>query len=258
MNIAITGSKGYVGSALVKALLPAKYNLYLYDKDIWDIKEPIKKIMEDIDVVIHLAAIVSIEETYKKPDETFKTNFEGTKNVINAFPNAKIIFASSAAIYNLTSPYAESKKMAENLIIDGCHDYAILRFFNIGGGSPNNAKGIFLSAIKAIKKGKFFIQGDDYPTKDGTCKRDYIHLDDVICTIIKFISSPPMFEPQNILSQKQYTVLEYIECFKKINNASFEINYVSRRSGEIDKHYFPKKSHFFSPEKELKDIVLIK
>ncbi len=63
------------------------------------------------------------------------------------------------------------------------------------------------------------------------------------------MSSPPVIEPQDILSQKQYTVLEYIECFKKINKASFEINYVSRRSGEIDKPYFPKKSYFFSPEK---------
>jgi len=258
VNIAITGSKGYVGSALVKALLRTKHNLFLYDKYIWDIKDPIKKIMKGIDVVIHLAAIVAIENSYKKPHNTFKTNFEGTKNVINAFPNAKIIFASSAAVYNLTSPYAKSKKMAENLIIKKCHDYAILRFFNIGGGSPNNAKGIFLSAVKAIKKGKFIIHGDDYPTKDGTCMRDYIHLDDVICLIIKLISSPPVIEPQDILSQKQYTVLEYIECFKKINKASFEINYVSRRSGEIDKPYFPKKSYFFSPEKELNDIVLVK
>ena len=130
-----------------------------------------------------------------------------------------------------------------------CSDYAILRFFNIGGGSPSNPKGIFLSAVEAIENGNFIIHGNDYPTKDGTCLRDYIHIDDVINTIIKLISLPPVFEPQNILSQKQYTVLEYIECFKKINNASFEINYVSRRSGEIDKHYFPKKSHFFSPEK---------
>ena len=98
MNIAITGSKGYVGSALVKALMTTKYDLYLYDLESWDIKSPIKNIIKNIDVVIHLAAIVSIEETYRKPDECFKTNFEGTKNVINAFPNAKIIFASSATV----------------------------------------------------------------------------------------------------------------------------------------------------------------
>jgi len=257
MNIVITGSKGYVGSALVKALMPTKYNLYLYDLESWDIKSPIKNIIKNIDVVIHLAAIVSIEETYRKPDECFKTNFEGTKNVINAFPNAKIIFASSATVYNLTSPYAKSKKMSEDLIMKRCSDYAILRFFNIGGGSPSNPKGIFLSAVEAIENGNFIIHGNDYPTKDGTCLRDYIHIDDVINTIIKLISLPPVFEPQNILRQKQYTVLEYIECFKKVNKASFKINYMARRPGEVDKLCYPKKSNFFSPEKELDDIVLI-
>ncbi len=257
IKIAVTGSSGYIGSRLIKRLEPIYGNILALDKAKWDIRNKNNKTYEDIDIIIHLAALVSAPESVKKRSKYIETNYEGTKNIIRAFPNSKIIFTSTALAENPTCPYGKSKKMAEEFIIQACKEFVILRLSNVGGGCHTNSGSIQSSAIKAIKNKEFRINGGDFKTKDGTAERDYIHIEDVIDSILKFIELPSFLETQNLYSGKTYTVLEYLDCFKKVNKISFRCKIVQRRAGDSEIAYSSKISKYFEPKRTLKDITLI-
>lgn len=261
MKIAITGSDGYIGSTLVDKLKDTDYNLELIDINDWDIREIPKnnKLSQqwlNFDVVVHLAALVKVGESVERPWDYYNTNINGTQNIINHFPNAKIIFASTGAAFDPTSPYAKSKVAAEDLIKNQCDDYTIFRFFNVGGYKPNNPEGLYAATINACAKGTFTIYGNDYNTKDGTCVRDYVHVDDLCNAIIKAVHEPGAksdFEP--IGSGKSYTVLEYVNAFLEENGPKFKIEFGPRREGDNESSEVPFMSKFMKPQKTLKDIV---
>lgn len=188
--ILITGSKGYIGSHLkLENFIP--YNL----KDgnsINDI-ENLRKIFKEnkITTVIHLAALKSNADSFKYEKEYYSTNVEGTKNIIQVmkeFNCNKIIFASSATVYGITtkpssvtdelapiSPYGKSKMYAEQEILKSGLDYVILRIFNPIGGEDSTKWNIY-----AALKSKFVeIYGD------GSEVRDYIDINDVARAIEK-------------------------------------------------------------------------
>ena len=172
MKIAITGSDGYIGSTLVEKLKNTNHNIHLLDIGDWDIR---KTPMEDglphhwvsFDAVVHLAALVKVGESVEKPWDYYNTNINGTQKIITHFPDTKIIFASTGAAFDPTSPYAKSKVAAEDLIRNQCKEYTIFRFFNVGGGQPSNPEGLYAATINACESGTFTIYGNDYNTKDG-------------------------------------------------------------------------------------------
>lgn len=161
--------------------------------------------MEDVDGVIHLAGLKSVAESVEKPLAYYDNNVNGTLSVLRAmmYRNVRrILFSSTASLYApsdlpikeinatyLSSPYAASKFMAERVIADSAHvtgcDYAILRYFNVAGSaapelnddSDDNLLPRLTRALRAGKAPEIF--GDDYPTRDGTCVRDYVHVLDI-------------------------------------------------------------------------------
>jgi len=261
MKIAIIGSNGYIGSNLARTLKDTNHDIHLIDINDWDIR---KTPMQDgsphywlsFDVVVHLAALVRVGESVEKPWDYYNTNINGTQKIITHFPDTKIIFASTGAAFDPTSPYAKSKAAAEDLIRNQCKDYTIFRFFNVGGRTPSNPEGLYAATLNACESGTFTIYGRNYNTKDGTCVRDYVHVDDLCDAIIRAIYEPgSMTEYEPIGSGKSYTVLEYVNAFLEENGPKFKIEFGPRREGDNESSEVPFMSKFMNPQKTLKDIV---
>jgi len=250
--IVITGSAGYIGNALTKKLTALGYDI-----DTWDIRQPMETPMENVKCVVHLAALVRVGESVKRPLDYYDTNVTGTLNVIRAFPNAKMVFASTGAAFSPDSPYSQSKVMAEQIIKDSCEEYTIFRFYNVGGGSPTNPEGLPLCVEKAKKTNEFTLFGDDYATKDGSCVRDYIHIDDITDAIVRAVSEPAaMTDYEPLGSGQSYTVKEYLNAYRsKYGEHLFEIKVGERRSGDLPISEVPFVSKFMTPTKTLEEIV---
>jgi UDP-glucose 4-epimerase len=254
-KIVITGAKGYIGSALVEKLKESNYETIELDIEDWDIRTKSKTQMSGVSCVVHLAALVKVGESVKNPWNYYKTNVLGTKNVIDAFPGAKFIFASTGAAFIPESPYGISKVAAESLVKNKCREYTIFRFYNVGGRTPTNPEGLYAATQKA--KGKTFkVFGSDYNTKDGTCVRDYVHVEDVCDAIVRAIEEPgAMTDYEPLGSGKSYTVKEYIETYTEVNGNLFKIEYGERRPGDLEVSEVPFVSKFMKTTKTLKDIV---
>jgi len=237
-----------------------------------DIKD--KKILSniikkyEIDTIIHLAAYLNVSEAEKKKSKYKKNNIEGTKNLLLACKNSNVknfIFSSSCSVYGNTKGsvserkkpdpkgyYAYTKLKGEELVKKYSKklniNYGILRYFNVAGASNTGKIGQIESngqlvkniAIQSLKKNPVInIYGNDYPTKDGTCVRDYIHVSDLSYIHIKgldyLIKSKKSFN-LNCGYGKGYSVKEIVDIFKKIKK-NLIINYKKRRPGDIAQVY---------------------
>ena len=290
MKIIITGGAGFIGKHLVELLIKKENDITIFDNfsnskeesvmylknlgakivkgDIRKIGE-INNAIKDHDIVIHLAAKISVEESIKSPSETFQTNVEGTKNVLIACEKnqiKKIIVASSAAVYgeseadvkltekskiNPISPYGESKVMMENEIkkITENNDmnYVILRFFNICGKSQSpEYAGVITKFIKKIEMNQSLeIFGDGMQT------RDFISVKDVVNSIYHSIENGKN-QIYNIGSGKPITIKQLAKLMITLSKKELKINYNDIKKGDIrfseadvslakkELHYLPK------------------
>lgn len=181
-KIVITGSSGFIGTNLL-AHFGKKYEIQK-----WDIKEGcdvfnngFEQVVKWADVVIHLAALTSVEQSFKNPDEVFKTNVMGTARVAYLCHKykKKLIYPSSAAIYHPElSPYAKSKKIAEDVVLGLMKKtpVTILRLYNVFGPHMNPDSGSIMYNFLTSKK--IVVYGD------GEQTRDFVHVRDV-CGIIE-------------------------------------------------------------------------
>tara|TARA_B100000900_G_C20594884_1_gene723003 strand:- start:2479 stop:3279 length:801 start_codon:yes stop_codon:yes gene_type:complete len=255
MKLVITGGDGYIGRRLQEKLKNTEHKIFAPTYKKWDITTE-SRMDFSVDCVIHLAGLVKVNESIKNPLDYYNVNIIGTANVVKSYPKAKVILASTGAAFNPTSPYARSKLAAEDVVRSLSNNYTIFRFFNIGGGQPTNPVGLHAATLKALESKEFTIAGSDWNTKDGTCVRDYVHIDDVCNAIIKAINLPSANSPfEPIGSGKEYTILEYINTFLKVNGSLFNIKYGPRRPGDNEESKLPFLSTFMEPKKTLEDIV---
>jgi UDP-glucose 4-epimerase len=271
MNILVTGGAGFIGKHLVKYLLEKDYEVTIFDNFSNSKKESlfnliklganiiegdIKKI-EDIqnasvnqNVIIHLAAKISVPESIKNPTETFENNVNGTKNVLIASKKnniKKIISASSAAVYGKSdpnvkltenvdmkpiSPYGESKMKMELEIKDfetkNDVNCIILRFFNIYGiGQTPEYSGVITKFIEMIKERKSLkIFGNGLQT------RDFVAIDDVIHSIHNAILYGKS-GTYNIASGNITTIKEVAELMISMSGGKLNIEYMKEQKGDI-------------------------
>lgn len=222
----------------------------------------------NIDSVIHFAGLKSVEESYKIPEKYFEVNVEGSKKLFNNMKKnnvKKIIFSSSATIYgnkNLSpltedmsaedslSPYGQTKLKVESLLKELSiknKDWSVfnLRYFNpIGAhdsgllgespkGKPTN---IMPSILDSASNGKkFYIYGDSYPTFDGTCIRDYIHIVDLAKGHLKALKKTINTGVYNVNlgTGRGHSVKEILDCFQKINSLKINSVVTNKRKGDI-------------------------
>jgi len=226
-----------------------------------------------IDAVMHFAGYKAVGESVKLPLKYYTNNLVSTLNlckVMERFNVYKLIFSSSATVYgkpasfpikedfptNATNPYGRSKLMIEGILSDLSNSnknwkIVSLRYFNPVGahesgkigedpnGIPNNLMP-FLTQVAIGKLPELKVFGNDYPTKDGTGVRDYIHVVDLAKGHIKAlekIDALDNYEVFNLGTGRGYSVLEVIEAFQKATGMQVKYKFVDRRPGDIPVSY---------------------
>ena len=220
----------------------------------------------DIDGVIHFSAFSSVAESVDMPQKYFKNNYKNTLNllqIMREFGVDKLIFSSTAAVYGnpkeipITeeaelkpiNPYGHSKFIAEKAlereVEKGDFNYVSLRYFNAAGCDFDCEIGelhdpethlIPLALDAAIgKRDSISIYGDDYDTPDGTCIRDYIHVNDLADAHIKAYEYLCRGNPSNVFNLgngKGYSVREVIDMCRKVTKCDFDVKLDERREGD--------------------------
>lgn len=248
-----------------------------------------------ITAVVHLAGLKAVGESTQYPLHYYDNNVVGTLTlcqVMREFSVKKLVFSSSATVYgdakqvpipetaprSATNPYGQSKLMLEHILEDlvaAEPDWGItlLRYFNPVGahvsgrigedpnGPPNNLMP-FIAQVAVGKRQQLSIFGDDYPTKDGTGVRDYIHVVDLALGHVKalqYLTNNNGITAINLGTGVGYSVLDMVHAFSQVNNVAVPYQVVPRRAGDIATCYAqPDKAKQllgWQAEKTLEDMV---
>ena len=221
--------------------------------------------LDGIDAVIHLAAKKSVEESVKDPLKYYENNVGGTLNLLGAMAAKgvkQLVYSSSAAVYSPNdkeavveddptaplSPYGASKLLAEQLISSVGSAEQIsnisLRYFNVIGSNiaefgDNSKDNLVPKVFLALKNGKRpQIYGSDYPTPDGTCIRDYIHVQDLALAhlaALKKVESGYISQVYNVGSGKGYSVKEMMDQISKSLGRDINPEVSQARAGDSPK-----------------------
>ena len=221
--------------------------------------------LDGIDAVIHLAAKKSVEESVKDPLKYYENNVGGTLNLLGAMAAKgvkQLVYSSSAAVYSPNdkeavleddptaplSPYGASKLLAEQLISSVGSAEQIsnisLRYFNVVGSNiaefgDNSKDNLVPKVFLALKNGKRpQIYGSDYPTPDGTCIRDYIHVQDLALAhlaALKKVESGYISQVYNVGSGKGYSVKEMMDQISKSLGRDINPEVSPARAGDSPK-----------------------
>ncbi|MFM0777027.1 UDP-glucose 4-epimerase GalE [Streptococcus suis] len=245
-------------------------SVIFYEGDLCDeqfIEEVFAK--EAIHAAIHFAALKAVGESVEKPLEYYLNNITGTLNLLSVMRKhqcKKLIFSSSATVYgdpevtpipedaklSVTNPYGRTKLMLENILRDLYHSdqtwkITLLRYFNpIGahqsgllGESPQDIPNNLLPYITQVAIGQLpYIRvfGQDYPTKDGTGVRDYIHVMDLATghlAALEHLENQQSLEVYNLGTGQGYSVLELIQMMSEVVGQSLPYKIMDRRPGDI-------------------------
>ena len=280
-----------------------KSNLYFREGDLRD-HIWLKKIFEEfyqknkpIKSVIHLAGLKSVRGSVLNPNKYWDHNLNSTLNllkIISEFPCENFIFSSSATIYKPNkaklsehsqlepiNPYGNTKYCIEMILNDfyssqsNNFNLIKLRYFNPAGSHSSgllredpriNTENIFPTIYKVIKRDieYFPIYGGDWPTKDGTCVRDYIHITDLAeahTSALKYSNSKKNLNLiLNIGTGEGKSVVELIKTFSRVNNVKIPYKIMQRRLGDspylVANNSLALKLLDWNPKRTLKDICV--
>ena len=220
----------------------------------------------NIDAVIHFAAFSKVGESVTNPEKYYTNNVCGTLNLLSVMLEQninKIVFSSTAATYgepeyiplnekhqqNPINPYGQTKLMIEKIMDDYDKAYGLksvrLRYFNVAGADSQCRIGewhdpethLIPNILKStFNSGKIFeMYGDDYNTKDGTCVRDYINVEDLAqahVLALEYLNKGGSTNYFNLGTKDGNTVKEVFKICEKITNATIDIKKMPRRNGD--------------------------
>jgi len=236
------------------------------------------------DAVVHFAGLKAVGESVSKPLAYYRTNIGGTINLLESMLASgvhKLVFSSSATVYgeperipidedcriiDAANPYGRTKLMIERMLADVCAAHpelnvARLRYFNPAGahesgeigedprGIPNNLLP-FVTQVAVGKREELVVFGNDYPTPDGTCIRDYIHVVDLarghLAAMAKLEQDPGLVT-YNLGTGTGYSVMDIIGAFEKANDLELPWRQGPRRPGDIP-------ASFTNPERARREL----
>jgi UDP-glucose 4-epimerase len=220
-----------------------------------------------VDSIIHFAGSVVVPESMRDPLGYYRNNTMTTQSLLKAAVRSgvsRFIFSSTAAVYGNPdqvpvpetaptrplSPYGSSKLMTEIMLHDvaAAHgmSYVVLRYFNVAGADPHRRIGLatvgathlLKIAVEAAtgQRAKIDVFGTDYPTPDGSCIRDFIHVSDLAqahCAALSYLRGGARSVTLNCGYGRGYSVLETIEAVRRVSGRNFAIQYAPRRPGDI-------------------------
>jgi len=220
----------------------------------------------DVTAIIHFAGSIVVPDSLRDPLGYYRNNTMNTRSLLEAAVNGGVrqfIFSSTAAVYGNPatlpiaenaptkplSPYGTSKLMSEIMLHDvaAAHDfqYVILRYFNVAGADPKQRTGqstqaathLIKVAVEAALDLRPLLQvyGTDYPTPDGTCIRDYIHVSDLArahAAALAHLRGGGASMTFNCGYGRGYSVLEVVQAVKRVSGRDFAVRMAGRRPGD--------------------------
>lgn len=284
--VLVTGGAGFVGSHAAKALAAAGYLPVVFDNlehgnrwavrwgpleegDILDAAR-LEAVMRRWrpEAVLHFAGLISVGESVEKPDLYYRSNVQGSLNLVEAMRAAgvqRVVFSSTAAVYGATdtvpipesaplqpvNPYGAGKAMVETILADCGVAYGIrsvsLRYFNAAGADPDGETGeahdpethLIPLALDALagRRGALTLYGEDYDTPDGTCERDYIHVTDLADAHVKaldYMARPDarVTDAFNLGTGTGYTVRQVLNAIGRVAGKQVPFRIGPRRPGD--------------------------
>jgi UDP-glucose 4-epimerase len=219
------------------------------------------------DLIIHFCAKSLVGESVNQPASYYQNNVVGTLNLLNKMVETghdKLVFSSTAATYGKPevdlidesqpckpiNPYGKTKKMVEDLLQDYASAYGLnsvcLRYFNACGADPDGEIGerhepethLIPNILKSVRDGevsKLKVFGNDYPTKDGTCIRDYVHINDLASAHIlagEYLAKNKGAFVFNLGNGSGFSVLDVIKAAEKVVKNPIDYDIEPRRAGD--------------------------
>jgi UDP-glucose-4-epimerase GalE len=238
----------------------------LFEVDLADTESLIRLIRKrKCEAVIHFAAFIAVGESMRDPAKYFVNNVSGSLSLLNAMVQTgvkHIVFSSTAAVYgdpesspiredfpiHAVNPYGESKVMVETILswFDRVHNLTsvCLRYFNASGADPEGGLGeehepethLIPLIFRAVQTGDpVTVFGNDYETPDGTCIRDYIHVNDLAqahILALEYLMKGGPSEKFNVGTGKGHTVLETIQAVESVTGKTVPYKVGARRAGD--------------------------
>ncbi|MGH6777829.1 MAG: UDP-glucose 4-epimerase GalE [Bradyrhizobium sp.] len=248
------------------AVLPEGVPLFIGDAGDENLVEGVIA-QHGVDSIIHFAGSAVIPESMRDPLAYYRNNTMTTRSLLNAAVKSGVkcfIFSSTAAVYGNPdqvpvpehaptrplSPYGSSKLMTEIMLHDvaSAHDmnYVVLRYFNVAGADPLARAGLATAdathllkiavEVATGQRAKIEVFGTDYPTPDGSCIRDFVHVSDLAeahCAALSYLRSGGGPVTLNCGYGRGHSVLETIEAVRRVSGRNFAMSYAARRPGDI-------------------------
>src|SRR5438128_11777148 len=220
-----------------------------------------------VDSIVHFAGSVVVPDSMRDPLAYYRNNTMTTRSLLNTAVKCgvnRFVFSSTAAVYGNPdrmpvsedaptrplSPYGSSKLMTEIMLHDvaAAHgmNYVALRYFNVAGADPHariglatvGATHLLKIAVEAAtgQRAKIDVYGTDYPTPDGSCIRDFVHVSDLAQAhraALSYLRAGGVSTTLNCGYGRGYSVLETIEAVRRVSMRNFAVSYAPRRPGDI-------------------------
>jgi len=269
-TVLVTGGFGFIGGSLVKKLLDEGFNVVVLENfskpqyfnveraksrgarvvkgDVRN-KDNVEKALEDVDVVIHLAALIDARESIEKPAEYESVNVQGTLNMLTLSVKKDVehfVFASSAAVYgrknrkkregedeNPTTPYGVTKLAGEKYCLAFLENYGlktyILRFFNVYGLEETSPSSSVINkfARQALSSGRVVVYGD------GEQTRDYVNVKDAVRAVLLAVEKGAVGEPLNVGTGVETPLNDVVKMLENALNVRIAIERGPPVKGEL-------------------------
>jgi UDP-glucose 4-epimerase len=281
MKLLVTGGAGYIGSIVSRQLLDAGHEVVVLDNlerghreavapqarfvhaDLREAAQVNAALQAGFDGVLHFAALALVAESVSNPERYYRTNVQGTLNLLEAMRDAsvgRLVFSSTCAVYGQpdevpiredapprpANAYGASKLAVDGMIGDFCTAYGLgavsLRYFNVAGasagaGEDHEPETHLIPNILRTAQGRnpeVEVFGTDYPTPDGTAIRDYIHIEDLAAAHLLALAAttPATHEIFNLGTGQGYSVREVIDAARSVTGLEIPTVERPRRPGD--------------------------